>query len=107
MAQPCMIIGTKLALHREVLAGALATLRPHIAVHAVEPGEVDDWACCSEPRLVIAADRALIDRLAPHAWILLYPDDTDLAIASVGGDVRPIPRATMEDLLGVVDAAWT
>jgi hypothetical protein len=101
-----MIVGTELALHREVLAGTLGHLRPGIPMHMVRPDQDDGPRPCEAPRLVIASDREMIERLQPFAWILLFPDDADLAIVSVGGNIRTIANASIEDLVAVIDEAW-
>lgn len=107
MTPECMVIANELGLYREVLAGALGALRPDICIQAVPPDPQQIRQACDEPRLVISTDDALISGLQPFAWILLYPDDTDLAVASIAGKVRSISNATITDLLAVIDEAWT
>jgi hypothetical protein len=102
----CMIVGTELALHREALAGTLGQLRPEIPLHVVAPDQIDQPGSCQSPRLVIASDCGTIARLRPHAWILLFPGEADLAIASVDGHRRSIANASIEDILMVIDESW-
>ena len=106
MGQYCMIVGTELALHREVLAGMIAHLRPEISLHVEGPDQLRSSTPCHAPRLVIASDCETITRIRPYAWILLFPGETDLAIAGIEDDVRPIANASIEDILTVIDESW-
>jgi hypothetical protein len=103
----CMIVGTELALHREVLAGTIGHLRPDIALHTVAPEELAQAGPCREPRLVIASDCDTIARFRPYAWILLFPGETDLAIASIEDTIRSIANASIDDILTVIDESWS
>ena len=103
----CILISSDLNLHREVLQGVLNALRPDLPVHAVAPVDLDSLPPCRKPRLVICNDEAVIRRTQPFAWILIFPEDENLAQIGIGDVRRTLPGASMQELVGVIDEVWS
>src|SRR5689334_13408520 len=99
-----MLIGSALPLYREVLAGALRSLRPGYPVCSVAPADLDATVERLHPWLVIcSAVSRVVEELAP-AWIELNPDGSSHSVVSVSGERRVIPHPTFDELVGLVDA---
>jgi hypothetical protein len=107
MPGPCILISSELTLHREVLQGVLHAQHPHLPVHAVAPAELDTLPEGRDPRLIICNDEAVIRKLHPSAWILLFPNDQNLAQVGIGDARRTLPDVSMEDLVSVIDELWS
>lgn len=107
MPERCILISSELNLHREVMQGVLLALRPDLPVHAIAPTDLDTMPACREPRIVICNDEDVIHRMQPFAWILLFPDDENLAKVGIGEVRRTLPGASMQELVGVIDEVWS
>ncbi len=103
---PYLLIGSELALYREVLAGVFTALRPEVPVHAVAPAELDATVLCLRPWLVICSAVSTVVEGLAHAWILIHAEGSRDATVSVGGERRTIPSPTIEELLRLVDEVW-
>ena len=107
MPGPYILVASELSLHREVLQGVLHAQRPHLPVHAIAPDALDALPTGCEPRLVICNDEAVIRKMHPSAWILLFPDGQNLALVGIGDARRTLPDASLEDLVSVIDELWS
>jgi hypothetical protein len=107
MTDPWILISSELNLHREVIQGVLHALRPDLPVLAVAPADLDSLPASSHPRLVICNDLAVVHKMQPFAWILLFPDDENLALVSIADDSRTLTGASMLELVSVIDEIWS
>jgi hypothetical protein len=100
-----ILVANAPAAYREVHAELLRALRPEAAVFLSDPAELDAAVARLQPHLVLCS--ALTDslRAAPLAWLLLYPEGANRAVASVGGRERAIEAIGLADVLAVVDEA--
>ena len=107
MPGPYLLVSSDLPLHREVLQGVLRAQLPHLPVHAVAPDALDALPTGCKPRLVICSDEAVIRKLLPDAWILLFPAGQNLTLVGIGDTRRTLPDATMQELVSVIDEIWS
>jgi hypothetical protein len=99
-----ILVANEPRAYREVLAGVLRELRPHLHVVLGDPASLDQDAGALRPRLLICSQ--LTDRIAdgPWSWILLYPDGDQQAVVQVEGRRTDLPTVGLDDLLDVIDA---
>jgi hypothetical protein len=107
MPGPCILISSDLNLHREVLQGVLHAQRPRLPVHAVAPTDLDALPTGCEPRLIICNDKAVIRKMHPHSWILLFPDGEKRTQVGIGTARRTLPDASIKELVSVIDEIWS
>jgi hypothetical protein len=107
MPGPYILISSELNLHREVIQGVLHALRPDLPVLAVAPADLVSSPDCSNPRLVICNDMAVVHKTDPFAWILLFPDDENLALVGIAEDRRVMTGASILELVNVIDEVWS
>ena len=102
MSSPYLLIGNELPLYREVLKGALQTLRPEIPVCTVPATEVDIAIHSGRPWLVICrALSTVIEECAP-AWILLHPNEDTYSTVSTESGRCTIPHPMSPELLQII-----
>ena len=89
--------------YREVLAAALATLRPHVEAVALAPGNLDGVVARLRPRLVVCSRlTAAVEAGAPN-WVLLHPDGAPGAVVCAGGERTTVAKPDFDGLLALVD----
>jgi hypothetical protein len=89
--------------YREAHAFAIRALRPSVEV--VIGDACDDSGLELADHLVLCS--TLTDAIRDRAlgWLLVYPDEADLAVSCVSGRWRLIQRVSLDDVLAVVDEA--
>ena len=94
-----ILVANSPASYRQVHAETLRALRPEAAVFLSDPAALDADIARLQPHLVLCS--ALTDtlRAGPLAWLLLYPDGANRAVASIGGRERAIADVGLEDVL--------
>ena len=106
MTEPLRIlIANEPRAYRDVQGGMLRELCPWAEIHITEPWQIPAEFDSFRPHLVICSELTDPIRDRAFAWVLLYPDDANLAVACVDNRQRVIQRVSMEDLVGVVEAA--
>ena len=105
MRVKCMrvLVANEPRSYRGVLATALETLRPHVAVITSEPTDLDREIVRFEPHLVICS--RLTETVQTHclAWIIFYPNDKRLVEVIVAGLHLPEADLELNQLLAIVD----
>ena len=98
-----ILVANEPRAYHEAHAFALREFRPESEVIAVDPVGLDTEFDGHALRLVICS--ALTDAIQARAftWILLYPDEANLAVTCVAGHWRVIHGVSFDDLLAVVD----
>jgi hypothetical protein len=90
--------------YREVIAGTLQVLRPHLEVIVVEPEDLDRDVVRLAPNLVLCSRLSEAVEIHALAWVVLYPNGETRAVISIAGQCDtvsadlPFPR-----LLSVID----
>ncbi len=104
MSRIDVLIANELPLHREVLASALRTMRPDIVVRVIPHEDLERMICQLRPLVVICTAVSTTGHACSPAWIALYPEDRDVAVIHIDGVRSVIPSASIQQLLGVMDA---
>ena len=98
-----ILVGNEPLSYREVHAETFRLHRPGAEVELVAPDELDAGVVRLAPHLVVCSTLSEVVQTRPLAWILLYPDGANLAVVSIAGVQRVIPKVTFEDLLVTID----
>jgi hypothetical protein len=98
-----ILVGNDPLSYRDAHAETFRHLRPQAEVVRVEPGELDAAVARLAPHLVVCSALSEVVQTRPLAWILLYPDGANLAIVSIAGVQRTIPKVTFDHLLDAID----
>jgi hypothetical protein len=98
-----ILVGNEPFSYREVHAEAFRLLRPDAEVVRVEPDELDAAVARLSPHLVVCSTMSEVVQTRPLSWILLYPDGANLAVVSIAGVQRTIPKVVFDDLLDAID----
>jgi hypothetical protein len=98
-----ILVGNDPRSYRETHAETFRLLRPQAEVVRVEPGELDAAVVRLAPHLVVCSALSEVVQTRPLAWILLYPDGANLAVVSIAGVQRTIPKVAFDDLLDAID----
>jgi hypothetical protein len=99
MAGSCVLVANEPRAYREVLAAALGRLLPYVRVVEVDPAGLTPAIGDLTPDVVICSRFAAVSEHLPIAWMVLYPEGTRLAIASVAGERSIHPHLDLPDLL--------
>ncbi len=105
MNGPEILVANEPRVYREVIAGALGELRPHLGTVTLEPDELDAALRRDTPHLVVCSDLTPAIRAHASSWVLLHPGGAGFAAASIGGHERLLPAPTFADLLAFLDDA--
>jgi hypothetical protein len=89
--------------YRDVQGGMLRELYPWAEIHITEPWQIPAEFNSFRPHLVICSELTDPIKDRAFAWVLLYPDDANLAVACVDNRQWVIQRVSMEELVGVVE----
>jgi hypothetical protein len=89
-------------IYRQAHADALRELRPEAEVRLADPRALDAEIARFAPHLAICSELSALVR-SLLAWLLLYPDGANLAVACVEGRETTIPNVGFDDVLRVVD----
>lgn len=87
--------------YREVIAGALAAVRPHFEVATAGVEALDEEVKRFDPHLVISSlPAASVARLA---WVHLSLDPVQPSVVCVGGHRMEVHNPVLDNLLEVID----
>ena len=102
-----ILIAHSLGLYASALVALLKELRPHYEIERLEPDELDDRVAEATAALVIADKLSEQTRSGAAAYILYYPDLTN--VLEVGGyqPTCTIENPTWDALLSVSDSLAT
>jgi hypothetical protein len=100
-----VLIANEPRAYRDVQGGMLRELCPWAEIHITEPWQIPAEFDSFRPHLVICSELTDPIKDRAFAWVLLYPDDANLAVACVDNRQWVIQRVSMEDLVGVVEEA--
>jgi len=89
--------------YRDVHGAMLRQLFPGATFQVVESDQVPAEFAAFAPHLVICSTLTKTIKDQAFAWILLYPDDANLAVVCVDNQQSLIQAVTIEDLATVVE----
>ena len=81
-----ILLANEPRLYREVIAGALRIVRPHLEVIVVEPEDLDAAVVRLAPDLVLCSRLTEVVETRPRAWVVLYPDMETRAVIAIAGE---------------------
>lgn len=105
----CVLIamGNDYWVYREVMAGCLNAMRPHLEVATASPEDFEEWLESFKPQVVICGGRNFERTGEPLGWMDLAFDSVvpleRPAQIWVGGRCREISNPGVEDLILVID----
>ncbi len=97
------LIANEPRTYREALVEALRQSRPQLEVNAVEPEALDTEVERFDPHLVVCSRKGEIPRNGPLTWVMLYPDEQNLAEVRTADGRATIVGIGFDDFLAVVD----
>jgi hypothetical protein len=80
-----ILLANEPRLYRDVIAGALRAVRPHLEVIVVEPEDLDREVVRLAPDLVLCSQLTEVVETRPLAWVVLYPDMEMRAVIAIAG----------------------
>jgi hypothetical protein len=89
--------------YRDVQGAMLRELYPGADIQIAEPARIPAQFDAFAPHLVICSDLTPTIRDRAFAWVLLYPDDADLAVICIDNQQSVVQGVTMDQLLDVVE----
>jgi hypothetical protein len=103
--RPRILFANEPRLYREMLAAAVAELRPAIDVLVVSPDALDTHGDLATAALVVCSRRppGVDGRIV--SFIELYPDGASMARGKVCGQPIELADPKLDELLALVDAA--
>lgn len=109
MAQVPEMISVLIAIeprtYREAIGGVVQSLRPHLEVLIIEPGDLDDEVTRLHPELVICGQPESAASAVKCAWVEYRPYAEPAARISMDGRYRELSELDLEDFLTIVDEA--
>ena len=103
MKRICILLANEPRSYRGVLATALQTLRPHVAVMTSEPIDLDRNILRFEPHLVMCSHLTETVQIHCLAWIILYPNGNRFVEVKVAGLHLSEIDLEFNQLLAIVD----
>jgi hypothetical protein len=79
-----ILLANEPRLYREVIAGALRVVRPHLEVLVVEPEDLDGEVVRLAPDLVLCSRLTDVVETRPRAWAVLDPTEMRAVITIAG-----------------------
>jgi hypothetical protein len=103
--RPRVLMANEPRAYREGIAAVISQLRPEVEIETVELDALDSAIERFSPDMVICskATDALKDNV--RVWVELYPENTALSVASIGGRRMEYAEIQLPDLLSIVDKA--
>jgi hypothetical protein len=98
-----MLVANEPRSYREVLATALQSLRPHVALLASEPTDLDRNVVRFEPHLAICSRLTETVQTRCPAWIVFYPNGTRIVEVKVAGLQLTHTDLELNELLAIID----
>jgi hypothetical protein len=91
--------------YREGIAAVISQLRPEVELETVEPDALDPAIKHFSPDMVICSKATDALKNYVRVWVELYPENTTLSVASIGGRRTEYAEIQLPDLLTIVDKA--
>lgn len=98
-----MIVANEPQAYRDVMAGAVRELRPHVEVVMVHPDDLNAAVQSLVPQVVLCSREATVVETVPLATIVLYPGGRSLAVVTVEGRRRTSTSLDFDAVLAIVD----
>ncbi len=103
MANMRMLLANDPRSYREVMAGVVQALRPHVEVTIIDPENLDTDVARLNPHLVLCSRLTHTVRTQSLGWIVLYPEGDRCALISVAGTRTAVEEIEFQQVLSVVD----
>ena len=100
---PVVLVAFEPRSYREAIGSVIQTLRPHLEVRVVEPGELGAEVARLAPGLVLCSQPNTFTSSARLAWLEFKPYDKPTAQICVSGRSSELEKVELQDLLSVVD----
>ena len=100
-----VLVGNEPRAYREVLAAAIAVLRPYVQVRTVEPIDLDRAVLAAQSSVVFCSRLSLVIEARAASWILLYPDGEGRTIVGARGRRFAPADMDLDAILHVIDQA--
>lgn len=99
-----MLVINEPRAYREVLGGAIAGLRPDVAVTVGEPEQLDGRIQTLSPHIVVTSRAPAGDLTGVARVVTLYPNGSNTATIEVDGVTTAVTDLEFDALLALIDA---
>jgi hypothetical protein len=103
--RPRVLMANEPRAYREGIAAVISQLRPEVEIKIVEPNALDTCIERFSPDMVICSKATDALKRGVRVWVELYPENTALSVASIGGRRMEYAEIQLPDLLSIVDKA--
>ncbi len=103
--RPRILMANEPRAYREGIAAVISQLRPEVEIETVEPAALDTFLERFSPDMVICSKATEALKGAVRVWVELYPENSSLSVASIGGRRIEYTEIQLPDLLAIVDKA--
>ena len=100
-----VLVANEPRAYREAIAAGLRELRPAFDVVETDPAGLDAAVVRLAPAFVVCSEVTEVVETRSPAWVLLYPEGTRLAVASVAGEHATTGELDLAGLLALLDRA--
>lgn len=98
-----ILIANEPRAYRDAHGGMLRELLPGAEIQITEAGQIEQCFETFAPHLIICSTLTETIRLRAFAWVLLYPDDADLAVVCIDNQQSVVHGISINDLITVVE----
>lgn len=98
-----VVVANEPLAYREAISSALAYLRPHLDVAAVDPKGLDEEVRRREPQVVVCSRVTTTVSRTALCWIELYPNHSREATICVARSCTHHPDVDFDTLIRAVD----
>jgi hypothetical protein len=99
-----VLVANEPRAYREVLGGAIAGMRPDVAVTIGEPDQLDRRIEALAPHVVVTSRPPAGDLPGVCRLVMLYPDGSNSATIDVDGVRTTVADLELDALLALIDA---
>ncbi len=99
-----VLVANEPRVYREVLAGAIAGMRPEVVVSIAEPEQLDGRIGTLSPHVVVTSRLPVGALPGVCRLVMLYPDGSNSATIDVGGVRTTVSDLELEALIALIDA---
>ncbi len=99
-----VLVANEPRVYREVLAGAIAGMRPEVVVSIAEPEQLDRRIGTLSPHVVVTSRLPVGALPGICRLVVLYPDGSNSATIDVDGARTTVSDLELEALIALIDA---
>ncbi len=98
-----VIVANEPRAYREVIAAAVAGVRPDVEIITVLPEELEAAVARYAPDLVVCSTECAVAIGSPRTCVSLYPGGESLSVISRGGQRTEVADIQFDTLVSLID----